>query len=258
MPRYILGARGMGLDLYYCSLLNDVQPLLEPARAVLDASELARYHGYRPQKQIEFSLGRLLVKRALAARLSRPIGDIRFSYSHLGKPLLPGARCSFNISHCKSAVVAVVSDVPAGVDVEQIYRGGGGSADRSQPWQRAASFLNLPMAQMLDRLASDDEHSRARLFTQLWTCLEARVKMSGNSVFDLRKTFQLIIHDRYYQPACQASRGCYFASWQLQNNEIVSLASAAPAPIKIWQYKRERLQQLIVEPIACSLPLGSY
>lgn len=242
----------MGLDIYYCSLLKDVRPWLAPARAVLDETESARYRAYNPQKQIEFSLGRLLVKRALAARLSLPISDIRFSYSDLGKPFLPGALCSFNISHCRSALAVAISDAPVGVDVEQIYRQRGGTAKRPQPWQRAAAFLNLPMAQMLDRLAGEDEDRRARLFTQLWTCLEARVKMSGNSVFDFKHDFKLIIQGASYQPACQASRDCCFASWQLQANDIVSVASAAPAEVKIWQFHGEQLQQLTVQPTASS------
>ena len=241
----------MSLDLYYFSLLNDdPKPWLEPAQAVLDHQELSRYHGYVERKKIEFSIGRLMAKRALAARLSVLPHELSFCYNEQGKPFLANHTCHFNISHCKSSVVVVVSDLPAGVDVEQIFRHR--SAKRPQPWQNAAAFLNSQMAQHLDELAGGDETLRATLFTQFWTCLEARVKMTGDSIFTLRDHFNLRLKNTTYQllSPTAGQDTCRFASWKLQDNEIVSLACASLASLRVWRWRGEHSYRIDARAIA--------
>ncbi len=70
------------------------------SRSLLGPDELAKAERFHfPRDQRRYTLARGALRRLLAAYLSRPAGDIRFVYNPQGKPALPTAELSFNLSH---------------------------------------------------------------------------------------------------------------------------------------------------------------
>ncbi|MBQ7419274.1 MAG: 4'-phosphopantetheinyl transferase superfamily protein [Prevotella sp.] len=98
-----------------------------------------------------------------------------FEYGTYGKPFIKGhSEIHFNLSHCREAVVCVVSDRPVGVDVESIR-------------EFKESLVHYTM--------NDDEVVRitqstspAMEFIRLWTMKEAVLKLSGEGIRNNLKT----------------------------------------------------------------------
>lgn len=92
-----------------------------------------------------------------------------FEYKEHGKPMLVGhPDIHFNFSHCREAVVCVVSDCPVGIDVESIR-------------EYKESLVNYTM--------NDDEAQQitlsdnpALMFTKFWTRKEALLKLTGEGI----------------------------------------------------------------------------
>ena len=98
-----------------------------------------------------------------------------FEYGEHGKPFIVGhPEIHFNISHCREAVLCVVSDKPVGADVESIR-------------EYNESLVHYTM--------NDDEqaliYSSPRpdvAFIRLWTMKEAVLKLSGEGIRNDMKT----------------------------------------------------------------------
>lgn len=98
-----------------------------------------------------------------------------FDYGEHGKPFIVGRPdIHFNFSHCREAVICVVSDHPVGVDVESI---------REYKDSLARYTMN---DQELERIARSDRPDRE--FIRLWTMKEAKLKLSGRGITDNMKT----------------------------------------------------------------------
>ena len=92
-----------------------------------------------------------------------------FEYSEHGKPVIVNfPHIHFNFSHCREAVICVVSDLPVGVDVETIR-------------EYKESLVNYTMNddEVLQITHSDNP---ALTFTKLWTRKEALLKLTGEGI----------------------------------------------------------------------------
>jgi len=94
-----------------------------------------------------------------------------FDYGEAGKPYLPDhADIHFNISHCREAVVCVLSDRPVGVDIECIS-------------EYDASLLAFTMNETeIEQILRSPHPGLA--FIRLWTRKEAVLKCSGQGLVD--------------------------------------------------------------------------
>ena len=106
-----------------------------------------------------------------------------FDYNEHGKPAIVGhPEIFFNLSHCKEAVVCVISDQPIGVDVESIreYK------------------ENLVRYTMNDEEISQitAAENPAVAFIRLWTMKEATMKLIGTGISNDMKT---VIDTRTYK-----------------------------------------------------------
>ena len=104
-----------------------------------------------------------------------------FEYGEHGKPFLVGhADIHFNISHCREAVLCVISDRPVGADIESI---------RDYKDSLARYTMN------------DDELARINgsplEFIRLWTMKEAVLKLSGDGIRSDMKTV-LTGHEHFH------------------------------------------------------------
>ena len=92
-----------------------------------------------------------------------------FDYGEHGKPAIQGhPDIHFNLSHCREAVICVISHRPVGVDIESIRR----------------YKETIARYTMNDSEFTQITHSPhpAHTFTQLWTKKEALLKLSGEGI----------------------------------------------------------------------------
>lgn len=105
-----------------------------------------------------------------------------FEYGEHGKPTLKGhPEIHFNLSHCKKAVVCVLSDHEIGVDVECLGR----LYDRNGEVRDALAHYTLCDEEYNRVMSADDPDAE---FTKLWTRKEALLKLTGEGITDDIKT----------------------------------------------------------------------
>ena len=98
-----------------------------------------------------------------------------FEYNEHGKPSIVGhPDICFNLSHCKEAVVCVISDQPVGVDVESIR-------------EYKESLVRYTMKDEEIREIEPSENPAAT-FIRLWTMKEATMKLIGTGISNDMKT----------------------------------------------------------------------
>jgi len=111
----------------------------------------------------------LLLKELLSARYGIT-EDVEFGYGPYGKPFLKSyPDIHFSLSHCPRGVFCAVSDVPIGVDVEEIQY------DRD-----VATEVFSEEENNLIRNAVSPEIK----FTELWTMKESYLKLTGTGFTD--------------------------------------------------------------------------
>ena len=121
-----------------------------------------------------FVLARGALRTLAGAYLDTPPATLRFEYSPLGRPLLPGSQnpglLQFSVSHSGGLVLlAFTREIPVGVDVERMRRNADCDAIADRffgPTERAA-------------LASLAEPDRRDAFFACWTRKEALLKAVG-------------------------------------------------------------------------------
>ena len=92
-----------------------------------------------------------------------------FDYGEHGKPTIQGhPDIHFNLSHCREAVICVVSQRPVGVDIESIRR-----------YKEALARYTMNDSE-LTQITHSSHPSQA--FTQLWTKKEALLKLTGEGI----------------------------------------------------------------------------
>lgn len=97
-----------------------------------------------------------------------------FEYGEHGKPFIVGhPDIHFNISHCREAVLVVVSDRPVGADVECIR-------------EYKDSLVRYTMNDVEIARIEQSDHPEVA-FIRLWTMKEAKLKLSGRGITDHMK-----------------------------------------------------------------------
>ena len=120
-----------------------------------------------------------------------------FEYNEHGKPSIVGhPEIFFNLSHCKEAVVCVVSDQPVGVDVESFH-------------EYHESLVRYTMNDTeIQKIESSEDPAIA--FIRLWTMKEATLKLIGTgisndikTVIDGTKKYTTVTRQRYIYTICE-------------------------------------------------------
>jgi len=129
--------------------------------------------GYRHERDRRLSVAAYLLLKEALRKECGVVGNPRVARGPNGKPFLPDfPGIHFNLSHCPTAAVCVVSDRPVGVDVEEIA---------SVDWEVAAHVLSSAELNAV-RASSEPEVA----FARLWTQKEALVKLTGDGLDDAR------------------------------------------------------------------------
>lgn len=141
--------------------------------ALLSEDERARRSRFRFEKDARsFTVARASVRSILGGYIGSRGHDLRFDYSHHGKPALSDVSndIRFSISHSGDlAMLAVTRGSEVGVDLELIR-------DNIEIDQLAARYFSEQEGASLRKL-SDGERMRA--FFRCWTCKEAFLKAQG-------------------------------------------------------------------------------
>ena len=141
-------------------------------------------------------LAYLLLKQGLREEYGITDNPI-FEYNEHGKPSIVGhPEIYFNLSHCKEAVVCVISDKPVGVDVESIR-------------VFKESLVRYTRNDDEIREIESAEHPDVA-FIRLWTMKEATLKLLGTgiskdmkSVLDGTKKYTTVERQRYIYTVCE-------------------------------------------------------
>ncbi|MBO5592003.1 MAG: 4'-phosphopantetheinyl transferase superfamily protein [Prevotella sp.] len=112
-----------------------------------------------------------------------------FEYGEHGKPMIAGhPEIHFNLSHCREAVLCVVSDRPVGCDVESI---------REFHESLVRYTMNDVEVRQIEQAPRPDVE-----FIRLWTMKEAVLKFSGEGIRDDLKSvlqgedgFQTVVNE---------------------------------------------------------------
>jgi 4'-phosphopantetheinyl transferase len=119
-------------------------------------------------------LAYLLLKKGLRTTygiMENPI----FEYNEHGKPsIVDHPDIFFNLSHCKEAVICVISDQPIGVDIESIRE------YKERLVNYTMNEAEIAEIQKAENPASD--------FIRLWTMKEATMKLIGTGISNDMKT----------------------------------------------------------------------
>ena len=168
-------------DVHLWFLHNDlpgVEALCGESLDLLSPDERERYRSLRhPARARQFLLGRLLMRRSLAAHIDMTESEIKFVYGPNGKPELDAAVASnlaFSLSHARTASVVAVARVERiGVDLELL--------------DRASSVLRIARRffsnEELRHLHIEDKYAEATAMA-LWGLKESVVKADGNTIWE--------------------------------------------------------------------------
>lgn len=142
-------------------------------------------------------LAYLLLKKGLREEYGFTENPV-FEYNEHGKPAIVGhPEIFFNLSHCKEAVVCVISDQPIGVDVESIR-------------EYKENLVRYTMNdEEIFQITSAENPAAA--FIRLWTMKEATMKLIGTGISNDMKTvidtrthkYTTVERQRYIYTICE-------------------------------------------------------
>lgn len=140
---------------------------------LLSEDERIRASRFRFERDARrFTVARASVRSILGGYTGSAARDLRFAYSHYGKPSLSGvtADIRFNVSHSGDlAMLAVVRGREVGVDVETIRV-------EVETDKLAERYFSLHERESLRAIPN---HERVSAFFRCWTCKEAFLKAQG-------------------------------------------------------------------------------
>ncbi|PYE55198.1 4'-phosphopantetheinyl transferase family protein [Deinococcus yavapaiensis] len=140
-------------------------------RFLLSSDEQVRAASYAfSDDRRRFVVARAALRRILAAYLHLSPREVSFEYGAAGKPTVRGVQ--FNASHCANLALVAVSTQPVGIDLEGVRPFPDALAVASSLFTKEASAL----------LRATDARDRERVFFELWTQHEARVKATGRGL----------------------------------------------------------------------------
>jgi 4'-phosphopantetheinyl transferase len=140
--------------------------------AAPDSPALSDREAHVWRAEMETVPAELTLRRVLAAYLGEAPEEIELTAGEHGKPRLADGpeRLAFNLSHSgRLALVAVARDREVGVDVERV-----------RPERDLLALAERALApEEATAVREADEPERTRLFYELWTRHEARLKCLG-------------------------------------------------------------------------------
>ena len=151
-----------------------------PLRRTLSSNERERCARLRSSRdRWRWSLGRGALRHVLSRYLGSAPERLVFRYGEAGKPCLADhCQLQFNLSNSgELVVIAVTSGVPVGVDVERL-RPLSHMDGIARRWFTEAEY------RAIRRVSSP--HRKTRLFFEVWTQEEARVKATGDGLRHLK------------------------------------------------------------------------
>ena len=148
--------------------------------------------------------GELMVRHVLIQHFSFANKDIEILQSAEGKPYVQGLPFHYNISHAGDYVVCAFSELPVGIDIEEI------------------SDIDLNLAKTVfssyeyDALYRQDPSNRLDYFFSLWTLKESYIKWLGDGMSVPLKSFsfRIVGHQIYLEDAYRQAKP-FFRQWQL-------------------------------------------
>ncbi|MFE3068782.1 4'-phosphopantetheinyl transferase family protein [Streptomyces sp. NPDC059247] len=146
------------------------------APSVLDRQELARAAEFlREADRDSYLCAHVGLRRLLGSYLGLPPREVEVSRAPCpgcgephGRPVLPGDRLHFSLSHCEGLSLLAFATSPVGVDVEAV-----------PPPATIAETADVLHPREAAELAALPEAERALAFTRVWTRKEAYLKGLG-------------------------------------------------------------------------------
>ncbi|MGH8888538.1 MAG: 4'-phosphopantetheinyl transferase family protein, partial [Acidothermaceae bacterium] len=190
---------------------------------VLSDDEKQRARRFRFERdRRRFVRGRAELRRRLAAELGAEAAEVPFEYGANGKPGVPGAPFTFNLSHSGDLAVLAIAygdDVQLGVDVE-VPRGGDQQLDELV----ARRYFAPGEIRRLFALSAD---ARYAAFFRCWTRKEALLKALGGGLMlplhDFEVTLEPAEPARIVAPSEPLARG----NWEIADISAISPRSYA-------------------------------
>ncbi|AZG15494.1 MULTISPECIES: 4'-phosphopantetheinyl transferase family protein [Cupriavidus] len=190
-----------------------------PVSRWMSPEELARLAEMRAQQRAEqFAAGRWLARRLLAVTFGGDASEWALSAAEDAPPLathtggMVGTPVFVSIAHSGDHLACAVSDMPVGVDIEEL-----------QPRKHLdtlieATTTEAERAALPALLARGDDDARMLAFFQLWTLKEAWIKCHGGNLFQT-----MVGHVVQAVPApLEQANGL---TWQ-RKNAVLALAAA--------------------------------
>ncbi|MBT2605229.1 4'-phosphopantetheinyl transferase superfamily protein [Bacillus sp. ISL-53] len=175
------------INLYWVQIPNHATIIeIQHKLNYLDKEEQKTYESYKvEEKQIEFLLGRVLLKNLLSVWLEHAPEKIRFIKNVYGRPYLhPSYKKSnlyFNLSHAKGVLACVVSPwEKVGIDVE--------FTDYDAFEVMNSVFVKKEIEYVNKQLTSD---LKRQAFFRIWTRKEAVMKAEGKGFYLPSKSFSV-------------------------------------------------------------------
>jgi len=149
------------------------EALFNASLGCVDANKRYRINAFRRREDAENALmADLLARFAASASLNMKMRDIKFSYTHRGKPFIEEQnRFFFNLSHSRGLVLCAAGRSELGIDVEYM--------DEIDPFF-PCNFLS---GEEYARMLALSPPLRQAHFYRLWTVKESFVKAKGEGLF---------------------------------------------------------------------------
>ncbi len=179
-----------------------------------DRKEKVRKFKNRRAAFVSLTAG-LLLQETACAKLGIGVDDIIISRGAHGKPCIEGyPKFHYNLSHSGEYVVLVYSDMPVGIDIEQIK-------DKFQ--KVAARCFTTSEISYLDN--GDFEvgingSSDAERFCQIWTMKESYLKLTGQGISVPLNSFSIDLKNMFVE-----GTDCHFATTRIEDYYITVCAS---------------------------------
>lgn len=190
--------------------------------AVLDASERARAMAFaRPADRRRFTVAHGTLRLLAGQQLGVPPAALAWVPGSNGKPALmhPWSGLHTSLSHARCLIaVAVSTERPVGVDIEQIVSG-------PQAAGLAARFFGPAEAGYV--AAGGDSAAQAGRFTRLWVRKEAAIKSVGGRLWP---NLSIVVHRRAVVTCREPAGECRVTDIAAPAGHYAAVALAGPAP----------------------------
>lgn len=199
-------------------------PELDAYATLLSEDERMRASRFRIERDARcFTVARASVRSILGGYTGVAPRDLRFDYSHYGKPSLAGvtADIRFNVSHSADlAMLAVARGREVGIDIETIRV-------EVETDKLAERYFSLHERESLRAIPN---HDRVPAFFRCWTCKEAFLKAQGLGLSRSLESFDVEVNpERPARLLSTRPNPEEVAHWSLRDVQTVKAYAAAVA-----------------------------